>query len=227
MSAQSHVHRYALDGEDRLVTIDEAVARLVATGETGRLYCPGCNRGVTASVDGVARFVHSSRNCQEEFYLRQLARYRLKERFDSGKPFVIGTVQHVLCREYRSCRFYIDGSCRGTDTREYDLHKVYDRCEFHLEPSPIADLVLEDSKGKRPPMYLYFRTNILDGLKWPPDILVIDMPLRNEAEIEAYVREPILEPEMNGSRHYEVFPRFWGPFKRRGGLSSVPLCNKA
>lgn len=217
-------HRYALDSEDRLVSIDEAVARLVATGETGRLYCPGCSRGVQASVDGVARFVHSGRSCPEDTYLRQLARYRLKERFDSGEPFVIGTVQNVLCREYRRCRFYNDG-CRGTDTREYDLHRVYDRCAFYLEPTPIADLILEDSRGEKPPMYLYIRTDILDGVTWPPDILVLDIPVRIEADIDAYVRGPIVEPEMNSSHRYEVFPRFWGPFKR-WGLSTAPICNQ-
>ena len=219
-------HRYALDGEDRLVTIDEAVARLVVTGETGRLYCPGCCRGVRASVDGVARFVHTRHSCQEETYLRQLARYRLKERFDSGEQFIIGTIRNVLCREYRSCRFYVDGSCRGNDTKEYDLHRVYDRCEFHLEQSPVADLVLKDSRGEKPPMYLYVRTNILDGVTWPPDILVIDMPVRSEAEVDAYVRGPILEPDMHSPRRYEVFPRFWGPFKRQGGVSVTPLCEK-
>lgn len=214
---------YALDTDDRLVRYDDAVRILREQGESERYYCPGCNREVHISLS-TRSFIHNtSRRCADEVYLRNLSVQMLRARFDDeNRDFMIGTKRNVLCKDFRTCPFYAGGlECRGEDIVRFDLKKIYDRCDYPSgELDFMADLVLHDGKRTMPPVYLQIRTDYLAPLDLPPDVLLIEIAVKDERAVELLSMEPILE---GGDM---VHCQFLGPWKRQGGVSSRRLCGK-
>ena len=127
-----------------------------------------------------------------------------------------------MCREYKSYLFYRgDYGCSGDDIVRYDLKNTHDTCDY---PSGgldfTADLVLLDSAGKKPSVYIQVRTDYLAPLTLPPDVLMIEVAVSDEEAAVRLRNEAIIEcGDM-------VHCQFLGPWKRRGGLSSGPLCEK-
>ena len=203
--------RYALLDDDRLIHISEAVGVLRAKGEAERYYCPGCSREVSIDIP-TSSFKHNSgRRCTYESYVHNLAVLMLKKRFDGG-DFRIGIKKMVQCREYKTCPFFRGGyECWGTEVKLYDLKTILPLCDY---PSGgldfTADLVLMDGagKGKRPPVYIQVRTDYLAPLTLPPDILLIEVAVKDEEEAMRLGTEDIIE---GGD---EVHCQFLGPWKR-------------
>ena len=214
---------YALDTDDRLVRYDEAVRILREQGEPERYYCPGCNREVHISLTTKSFIHNTSRHCVNETYIHNLAVQMLRARFDDGsRDFMIGTKRNVLCKDFRTCSFYTGGyECRGEDIVRFDLKKVYDRCDFPSgNLSFPADLVLHDNAGKMPSVYILIRTDYLAPLDLPPDVLLIEIAVKDEHAVELLSGDPILEC---GDK---VHCLYYGPWKRRGSVSSRKLCEK-
>ena len=214
---------YSLTADDRLLHYDEAVRILRAQGEPDRYYCPGCNREVHISLN-TRSFIHNtSRRCMPEIYIHNLAVHVLHSRFyDKAKDLTIGTKRTVLCRESKTCPFYSGGyECWGDDIVRYGLKKIYDICDYASDgPDFHADLVILDSTGKKPPVYLLVRTDYLAPLNLPPDVLLIEIAVKDEFSAVALSREAFLE---GGEK---VNCQFYGPWKRRGGVSERALCEK-
>lgn len=214
---------YALSDDDRLLHYDEAARILRAQGEPERFFCPGCNRDVHINLTTQSFIHNTNRRCKPETYVHNLAVHMLHSRFyDKAKDFTIGTKRTVLCRESKTCPFYSGGyECWGDDTVRFDLKRIYDICDYPSDSLDFhADLVLLDSSGKKQPLYLLVRTDYLAPLDLPPDLLLIEVAVKDEFSAVALSREAVSE---GGER---VNCRFYGPWKRRGGLSSRPLCEK-
>lgn len=128
----------------------------------------------------------------------------------------------MLCREYRTCRFYTGVyECRGEDVVRFDLKKICDRCDYPPDNLGFAtDLVLYSSAGTVQTVYILVRTDYLAPLVLPPDVLLIEIAVNDERSVELLSKEPILE---GGER---VHGLYYGPWKRRGGASSRRLCEK-
>ena len=107
--------------------------------------------------------------------------------------------------------------------KRYDLKTILPLCDYPsggLEGT--AHLVLYDGAGKgiRPPVYIQVRTDYLAPLELPPDVLLLKVAVKDEEEAKLLGAEDIIE---GGDK---VHCQFLGPWKRRGGLSSGPLCEK-
>ena len=103
----------------------------------------------------------------------------------------------------------------------FDLKKIYDRCDYPSGALAFtADMLLFSSSGTMPPVYLQIRTDYLAPLDLPPDVLLIEIAVKDEYEAVILGEEDIIE---GGDK---VHCQFLGPWKRRGGLSSGPLCKK-
>lgn len=214
---------YALNQDDRLLSFNEAVRYLRDNGEPERCYCPGCNREVHISLQ-TGSFIHNtSRPCKPESYIHNLGVINLLQRFNSDdKSLRIGIKRKVLCRDSKTCPFYSGTySCWGEEVKRYDLKKLYTRCDY---PSGgldfTVDLVLSDDEGKKPPLYILIRTDYLVPLTLPPDVLLVEIAVRTEEAAERLRNEDIIE---GGER---VHCLFYGPWKRKGGLSYGPLCER-
>lgn len=124
--------------------------------------------------------------------------------------------------ESKTCPFYSGTySCWGEEVKRYDLKKLYTRCDY---PSGgldfTADLVFLDDEGKKPPLYILIRTDYLAPLTLPPDVLLVEIAVRTEDEAMDLRNKEIIE---GGDR---VHCLFYGPWKRKGGLSYRPLCER-
>ena len=220
----THRLHYALLDDDRLIHISEAVAVLRVKGVAERYYCPGCSREVFMDIPSASFKHNSGQSCTYESYVHNLAVLMLKERFDDGGTFGIGIKKMVQCRESKTCPFFRSGyDCWGEEVKRYDLKTILPQCDY---PSGgldfTADLVLYDGagKGKRPPVYLQIRTDYLAPLTLPPDVLLIEVTVKDEEEAVILRTEVIIE---GGDK---VHCLYYGPWKRRGGFSSGPLCER-
>ena len=71
-----------------------------------------------------------------------------------------------------------------------------------------------------PPVYLQIRTDYLAPLVLPPDVLLIEIVVKDEYEAVILGEEDIIE---GGDK---VHCQFLGPWKRQGGVSSRRLCER-
>ena len=84
----------------------------------------------------------------------------------------------------------------------------------------MADLVLHDGKGTTPSVYLQIRTDYLAPLDLPSDVLLTEIAVKEDYEAVILGEEDIIEGDD------KVRYQFRDPWKRRGGLSSGPLCER-
>lgn len=101
----------------------------------------------------------------------------------------------------------------------YDLKKLYSHCDYPSDGLDFtADLVLTDDEGKKPPLYFLIQTDYLAPLTLSPDVLLVEIAVKTEDETMELWNEAISEGGM------QVHCLFYGPWKRKGGLSYEPLC---
>ncbi len=225
-------YSYALDENDNLIHINTLYRQLRLNGELGRFFCPGCNREMRACLPQdenkrIKYFAHDSKGgCGEQTYLHQLAKLKLKEKFDSDDPFRISVRRHIYCRDYKECPFFAKEVCQEEEVKEFDLHEQYDTCALETGVDTngkhyIADLLLSNSKIERPPVLIEIAvTHFVEEEKRKSGLRIIELPVKSEEDIGRFSTGLLEEPDNKTlSVKAHSHPRFYG-FKKSTGVSN-------
>ena len=220
-------YHYALDENGRLVSIKQAY---LERQEGHTYHCIGCGAEMVARLGEVRNwhFAHRAgeEHCGTETYLHQLAKRRIKEKFDNEDSFKVGYYREVKCSDLSTCPFAVKGTCQVHKLETFDLKSFYDTCqEEKAVEGFVADLLLTNSeKPERDPVLIEVQVSHRSTIgKRESGLRILEVRIREEEDIDKLLSAPIVEnPD---SKYVEVediktigFAKFYG-FKKK---SSTP-----
>ena len=188
--------------------------------EAHSFYCLGCGGAMNARLgeNNAHHFYHSNGgDCgYSESDLHRYAKKMLRKKFLEGTSFPVRFVQNVTCN--LECRFFKDGEygCRTKRLMEYDLKTFgYDTIEEEKVVSGgfVADLLISDSSGRNPEILLeIYVSHQIGENKEESGHRIIEIPVRNEEDLQAYLNGVISEaaPDEYRARVLARTPHFYG-----------------
>ena len=219
-------YHYALDEHNRLVSIKQAY---LERNEAHTYHCVGCGAGMIARLGEVRNwhFAHRGEeaHCGTETYLHQLAKRRIREKFEKNSSFLVGYYQIVKCSDLGTCPFAKDEECHITKLVKFDLKEFYDTCH---EEQPVGDyiadlLLTSSSKPDREPVLIEIQVSHKSTpQKRDSGLRIIEIRLRVEEDIDTLLSAPIVEnPNARFGQIRDVgtigFAKFHG-FKKKSFL---------
>lgn len=191
-------YHYALNDKGKITDISDVTENDRRT----KYYCLSCGDEMRPrlGVKNAHHFAHKSTtpDCNPETYLHKLAKYKIKEKFDSGIPFEISIRQTSGCIDKEHCPFHKADECRAEDYRTYDLRKNYDTC---LEEQVIGDyradlLLISSAKPDTPPILIeIFVTHKCEEEKIDSGEKIIEIQIKKEEDIANLLQSTITEPQ--------------------------------
>ncbi len=189
-------YHYALNDKGQVTDI----ADVTENDRRAKYYCLNCGDEVRPRLGAknAHHFAHKSTtpDCNPETYLHKLAKYKIKEKFDSGIPFKISILQTSGCINKEHCPFHKADECRAEDYRTYDLHKNYDTClEEQVIGNYRADLLLTSSaKPNTPPILIEILvTHKCKEEKIGSGEKIIEIQIKKEEDITNLLQSTITE----------------------------------
>lgn len=189
-------YHYALNDKGQVTDI----ADVTENDRRAKYYCLNCGEEMRPRLGAknAYHFAHKSTtpDCNPETYLHKLAKYKIKEKFDSGIPFEISIRQTSGCIDKEHCPFHKVDECRAEDYRTYDLHKNYDTClEEQVIGNYRADLLLTSSaKRDTPPILIEILvTHKCEEKKINSGEKIIEIQIKKEEDITNLLQSTITE----------------------------------
>ncbi len=190
-------YHYALDENNRLVSIKQAY---LERNEGHTYHCLGCGSSMIARLGEVRSWHFAHRgdedHCGTETYLHQLAKRRIKEKFQKESSFMVGYYRGVKCSDMGTCPFAKEEECRIDKLEEFDLKTYYDTCQ---EEQPVGDyiadlLLTNSSKPDREPVLIEIQVSHKSTpQKKNSGLHIIEIRLRTEDDIDTLLSSPIVE----------------------------------
>ena len=213
-------YHFAQNELGEIVDIDDVTD---AYREAHSFYCLGCGGAMSARLGekNAHHFFHANgADCgYGESDLHRYAKKMFRRKFLEDDTFLVRFVQNISCGQ--KCRFFKDGEygCRTKRLVEYDLKTFgYDTIEEEKEVSGgfVADLLISDSSGRNPEILLeIYVSHRIGAHKEESGHRIIEIPVRNEEDLHAYLNGVISEaaPDEYRGRALARSPHFYG-FKR-------------
>lgn len=192
-------YSYANTSDGRLVNVSSAQ-------RDSEYYCPICGTRMTPHMGKVRRwhFVHkNSDKCSYETYLHSIAKFRIKEAFQSSEPFYITYNATAVC--CLTCPYLGFPKCTGEKNVKFDLRKFYDTCELEATYNNFrADILLTSSTHpNRPPILIEIKvTHECTQEKISDGVRIIEIPISCEEQIEDIIKNRVFEGVRNGQYSY-------------------------
>ena len=193
-------YRYALNQENRLVSIDEA--RLM----DGVFICPQCHTEMIkrCGEHNAKHFAHKSKECDYDHYLHTVAEQRITEWYNTSREVSITILHTISCPTHGQCKIKgqtIDERCYKQVRKKYDLKKWFERAEqerafFKDGERYIADIFCHNQKNPDNPLFLEICvTHRCEQKKIDSGIKIIEIDICSEADIDAIIGSTIEESE--------------------------------
>lgn len=228
-------YHFAKNEIGELVDIDDVS---VEYRSAHSFFCLGCGKEMQARLGAknAHHFFHLDGNdCGNgETDLHRYAKKMLRKKFLTEERFPIRFVQDISCGA--QCPFFNAMMCHDNRLEEFDLKAFgYDTIEEEKVVSGgyIADLLISDSSGKNPAILLeIFVKHKVGERKENSGLRIIEIPIRNEDDLETYLRGPISEcdPDEYHARVLSRSPHFYG-FRRTAkiteslGVRALPVAS--
>lgn len=196
-------YSYCVDENGKLVHISSITD---ATRHTRKLYCLQCGQEMVANLGKIKSWYFSHKAdtaCDGESYLHKLAKWKIKEKFDTSTHFPITFVRDVPCSEVEHCpcvdNFYCmtKGESVPSDLKLYNEKVIYDTCqeeEMYEEFRP--DLLLtHSSRPDRKPVFIeIYKSHKSDDSKLMSSHRIIEThKLESESDIEDIITNGFVE----------------------------------
>ena len=213
-------YHFARNESGEIVDIDNVTE---SYRDSHSFYCLGCDGEMNARLGAKYshHFYHSNgADCGfGESDLHRYAKKMLRKKFQDNPTFPVKIVQDVSCGA--RCLFFKNGEdgCQVKKLMEYDLKAFgYDTIEEEKEVAGgfVADLLISDSTGRNPNILLeIFVSHQIGKSKEESGHRIIEVPIRDEEDLRAYLDGAISEAEPGEyrARVLSRSPRFYG-FKR-------------
>lgn len=189
------------------------ISSVTAQDRDKEFRCLGCGELMRPRLGrkNAHHFAHKSDvfNCSPETYLHKLAKQKIKDWFDSCRPFKISFYQYTVCSDAGTCPFYKDEMCRDRRLKTYDLRKHYDTCSIEQPiDSFIADLLLTSKKNPpNPPILIEIQvTHKSETEKLESGHKIIEVKITSEDDIESLVQSPEIKETGDSSYGYNPKP---------------------
>lgn len=220
-------YKYAFDESRKIVSIDSVTD---ADRYNHTYYCISCGAELKPRLGSknVHHFYHvnADASCSGETYLHTLAKYRLKDRFDSSEEFKISLYQYRRCVNSPTCIFSSD-DCRLRKLEEFNLKEYYKSCSIeglieHEGHQYRADLLLCNGKESVNPLLIeiYVKHKSVEQ-KIKSGLRIIELRVKSEEDIDMYCSDGLVETLKDSSSCQNV--KFYG-FKK---TSNKKLCANA
>lgn len=173
-------------------------------------HCISCGKQLVPRLGDIRRhhFYHKEDTvCKGETYLHELAKLRLKEKFDKSDHFYISYNAEVGCNQ----KCYAD--CKVNEKITEDLKLDYDTAtieksvnEYESSKKYRADVLLTNSKDEsKPPILLeIWVTSECKQEKKESDLRIIEFHIKEENEINSLYENEIIE-ETEGKISFHSF----------------------
>lgn len=189
-------YHFALNSEGCIIDI----AEVTEDNRRDNYYCLSCGEKMRPRLGkkNAHHFAHISTtpNCNPETYLHRLAKYKIKEKFESDAPFEVSLRQLSVCSDKTSCPFYREEECKSSNYRTYNLHNNYDVCrEEQTVGNYRADLLLTSSaKPSTPPILIeIYVSHKCEETKTDSGLKIIEIRIKTENDIIKLIETPITE----------------------------------
>ena len=195
-------YHYALDSEGNTIDISSV------TDADRRLeyYCIGCGEPMRPRLGckNAHHFAHKNDvfNCSPETYIHKLAKQKIKEWFDSDKPFQISYYQEVTCADADSCPFHKSEECHDRRLKTYALNDYYDTCSIEERVDDfIADLLLTSKKKPlASPVLIEIQvTHKSEVAKMESGYRIIEIKINSEEDINRLLESSMIKETDNAS----------------------------
>lgn len=173
-------------------------------------HCISCGKQLVPRLGDIRRhhFYHKEDTvCKAETYLHELAKLRLKEKFDKSDHFYISYNAEVGCNQ----KCYAD--CKENEKITEDLKLDYDTAtieksvnEYESSKKYRADVLLTNSKDEsKPPILLeIWVTSECKQEKKESDLRIIEFHIKDENDINSLYENEIIE-ETDGKILFHSF----------------------
>ena len=199
-------YRSAFDESGNLVDINEVSNE----DRTHEYHCISCGKQLVPRLGDIRRhhFYHKEDTvCKGETYLHELAKLRLKEKFDKSDHFYISYNAEVGCNQ--KCH----ADCKVNEKITEDLKLDYDTAtieksvnEYESSKKYRADVLLTNSKDEsKPPILLeIWVTSECKQEKKESDLRIIEIHIKEENDINSLYENEIIE-ETEGKISFHSF----------------------
>lgn len=199
-------YRSAFDESGNLVDINEVSNE----DRTHEYRCISCGKQLVPRLGDIRRhhFYHKEDTvCKGETYLHELAKLRLKEKFDKSDHFYISYNAEVGCNQ--KCH----ADCKVNEKITEDLKLDYDTAtieksvnEYESRKKYRADVLLTNSKDEsKPPILLeIWVTSECKQEKKESDLRIIEIHIKEENDINSLYENEIIE-ETDGKILFHSF----------------------
>lgn len=187
---QSIKYQYALDEENHIIDIS-------MINKEDRIHsnyhCLSCGRELIAKLGekNQKHFAHKFNTegfpCNNETYLHQLAKIKIKEKFDKSESFFIKLREKVICSSVENCEFATNKHlCIKEREKLVNLKKYYNLCSIEKSIKDFrADLLLENTTTRIKPILIeIFVTHPCSQDKINSKLPIIEIPIQSEEDIK-------------------------------------------
>ena len=189
-------YHHALDSDGNVISI----SAVTEADRNKEFRCLGCGELMRPRLGckNAHHFAHKNDefNCSPETYIHKLAKQKIKEWFDSDKPFQISYYQEVTCADANSCPFHKDNECHDLRLKTYDLKEYYDTCSIEEQIGGfIADLLLTSKKNPSiPPVLIEIQvTHKSEAEKLESKHKIIEIKITSEEDINSLLQSPAIK----------------------------------
>ena len=190
-------YSYCVDENNRLVHISELTNE---TRHSHQWRCLQCGQEMTPKLGKIKtkHFAHKADTaCDGELYLHQLAKRRIREKFESADSFPITFVKDVPCSEHKTCLYYNGYMCKKRNVHiPFNLKEWYNCCEEEIRDGEfIIDLLLTSKTNPNENIYIeIFVTHKSEESKINSDNRIIETTqIKSEDDIEDIIKRGFVE----------------------------------
>lgn len=176
---------HALDINSELVNIES-----VQKGE--RFTCLNCGEEMMAKQGSRRKWhfahKHLSSNCSYETYLHKLAKYKIKEWFDTSSEINLVIPSKKRCTKIKDCIFFDKKDkyeCIKDSFDTFNIKQYYDTCSIECRHQDfVADLLLSNSTQSTEPILLeVFVSHKCTPKKIKSGLRIVEIQIASEEDI--------------------------------------------
>lgn len=196
-------YKYAWDSNHHIVEISTVNKQL---RDNTQYYCLSCGKELIARLGekNQHHFAHKSSAdtilCNNETYLHELAKIKIKEKFDRGDAFIIKLHKNIICSSVKTCEFSQGAkTCCEQQEKVVNLKSYYDTCTIEKQIGSFkADILLENSTRPIKPLLIEICvTHPCSEEKINSKLPIIEIPVSSEDDI----KEIEMRTELEGRKY--------------------------
>lgn len=183
-------YKYAKDHNQKIVEISTINKH---DRNNSQYYCISCGKELIARLgeNNQHHFAHKSSadniSCNNETYLHELAKIKIKEKFEKSDSFIIRLKEHVICSSVKTCEFSSGtNACYDTQEKTVNLKSYYNVCTTEKQIENFrADILLENSTRPIKPLLIEICvTHPCSEEKINSKLPIIEIPINSADDIK-------------------------------------------